>query len=133
MHQFVPPALAVPGNDHRVSIITVIFVWIGQPIEIKYVKKHVNVEDMDTVTRTSRCASILVEPYQFNSQVCEQISDTRDKELELTTSITSATGEPSNEGRMAYGKVASRHFTEVGSYLDVIEEFTVYTGITSSM
>jgi hypothetical protein len=78
MHQFVPPTLAVPGNDHRVSIVTVIFVWIGQPIEIKYVKKHVSVEDMDTVTRTSKCASIVVEPYQFNSQVCEQISDTRD-------------------------------------------------------
>jgi hypothetical protein len=54
MRQFVPPTLAGPANDHQVSIVMVIFVSVGQPIEIKDIKKHVIIEDMDAVIGTSR-------------------------------------------------------------------------------
>jgi hypothetical protein len=45
MCQSVPPPLAVPSNGWPRFVV--IFVRICQPIKMKYIEKHVVVEDMD--------------------------------------------------------------------------------------
>jgi hypothetical protein len=96
MCQLVPPTLAVPTMKGHDSVV--IFVRIRQPIKMKYIEKNVIVKDMDRWV-----SSIAVAPYEFASLWTGQRHKSDDLEL-----LTSA--EPSNEGRIAYGRAATRHF-----------------------